>query len=277
MMIKTNHYLIKSGIKSGALTKAQKDYIVNQLLSARSDERDITGFKKSVKAPEYLNSIGQSSDERILYPLFYIPPYNNNKKLQTVLPMSPKTHILAANSYELEIIRLLYMLAPDNTIVNDMVAKTLSRLKTTCFGYHDCHVGECFHAALITLRFISTVTNDIEWIKKLVTYFNKYNGETYRHGNTVWYYWLCLSEMQSEIALPEIQKYKNEFINRLSNKSCVMNNENNQVHNPVLYCVLRNCLSRLPEYAYIKDRQPYVNEKDGRLYFDMRSESMIKV
>lgn len=32
--------------------------------------------------------------------------------MQTVLPMFPKTHILAANSYELEIICLLYLLAP---------------------------------------------------------------------------------------------------------------------------------------------------------------------
>ena len=36
-----------------------------------------------------------------------------------------------------------------------------------------------------------------------------------------------------------------------------------------MICMLRNLISRLPEYEYIKKRQPYINEKDERLYFDM--------
>jgi hypothetical protein len=39
-----------------------------------------------------------------MYPEYFIPPYNDGKKYQTLIPMSPKTHILSANSYELEII-----------------------------------------------------------------------------------------------------------------------------------------------------------------------------
>jgi len=256
-MIKTNHHLIKGG----ELTEAQKANIVRRFLAARSDEHTKQSFYKGVKA--------ESSDERKMYPMFYIPPYNDGKKLQTVLPMSPKTHILAANSYELEIIRLLYMFAPNDPSVEDMANKTLTRLKTTCFGYQDCHVGECFHSALITLRFLTAVSNDNDWIKKLINFFNKYNGETYRHGNTVWYFWMCLSELPYDAAEPELLKYKNEFYTRLKNKSAVMNSEGDKIHQPVLYCVLRNCLSRFPEYAYIKTRQPYVSEKDGRLYFDM--------
>jgi len=260
LMIKTNHHLIKGG----ELTGPQKANITRQLLAAQSEEQTKQSFYKGVKA--------EQSDGRQMYPIFFIPPYNGGKKLQTVIPMSPKTHILSANSYELEIIRLLYIFAPDNPFVQDMTDKTLARLKTTCFGYQDCHVGECFHSALITLRFLAAVSDDEDWIKKLISFFYKYQGETYRHGNTFWYFWLCLSELPYNIAEPELLKYKDEFHARLKNKSLIMNSESDKIHHPVLYCILRNCLSRFPEYEYITTRQPYVSEKDGRLYFDMNAE-----
>lgn len=157
MMIKTNHYLIKGS----ELTDSQKENIVRQLLAAQSDERTKQSFYNGVKLPNNIDG-----DGRRMYPIFYIPPYNDGKKLQTVIPLTPKTHILSANSYELEIIRLLYLFAPDEPVVKDMVKKTLERLKTTCFGYQDCAIGECFHSALIVLRFLATTApEDIEWIK----------------------------------------------------------------------------------------------------------------
>ena len=271
LMINTNRYLIKGG----ELNESQKINIVNQFLVVRSDERTKQSFYKGVNAPEYLASLGKSNDGRKMYPLFYIPPYNEGKKFQTVIPMSPKTHILSANSYELEIIRLLYLFAPDDKMVKDMANKTLERLKTTCFGYQDCHVGECFHSALIVLRFLATVApDDTEWINKLIIFFNKYKDETPRHGGIYWYYWLCLSELPIEIAEPEIKKSKEAILRQL-NRSSVMNSENDKTNHPVMICMLRNVISRLPEYAYIKERQPYVSEKDGRLYFDMSENRLI--
>ncbi len=264
LMIKANHYLIKSG----TLTDRQKAHLTQQLVAARSGEHAVLGFKKGVNAPEYLRALGRSGDTRVMYPLFYIPPYNNGKKLQTVIPMSPKTHILSANSYELEILRLLFLFDPDHPAVSFMVQKTIERLKTTCFAYHDCHQGECFHAALIALRFIAAVSQDTAWQKRLVDYFNRYTGEVSRHSNTVWYFWLCLSELPREIALPELKKRQDEFYARL-NKSAAMNNDKDKINNPVLLCILRNCLSRLPEFEYIKNRQPYISDTDGRLHFDM--------
>lgn len=266
MMIKTNHYLIKGS----ELTDSQKENIVRQLLAAQSDERTKQSFYNGVKLPNNIDG-----DGRRMYPIFYIPPYNDGKKLQTVIPLTPKTHILSANSYELEIIRLLYLFAPDEPVVKDMVKKTLERLKTTCFGYQDCAIGECFHSALIVLRFLATTApEDIEWIKNLIKFFNKHIDEKLMlrgkgvHGNVLWYYWLCLSELPIEIAEPEIVKYKDRIIHQLS-RSSVMNNENDKVNHPVMICMLRNCLYRFPEYAHIKDTEPYVSEKDGRLHFDM--------
>jgi len=48
-----------------------------------------------------------------------------------------------------------------------------------------------------------------------------------------------------------------------------MNSESNKMMHPVLISILRNTISKFPEYEYIKDREPYVSNKDGRLHFDM--------
>ena len=267
LKIKTNHHLIKGG----ELTEPQKANIFRQFLDAQSDERTKQSFYKGVK---YLGNMDKNGGGHT-YPMFFIPPYNGNKKYQTVIPISPKTHILSANSYELEIIRLLHLFAPDNPAVQDMVEKSLARLKTTCYGYHDCSVGECFHTALIVLRFVAaTAPSDSNWLNKLINYFKRNMDEKLAlrskgvHRNILWYYWLCLSELPFTFAEPEIQRYKEKIVNQLSCSS-VMNNENDKTNHPVMICAIRNALAYLPEYSHIKNRQPYMSEKDGRLHFDM--------
>jgi len=79
LMIKSNHYLIQGG----TLTEGQKANIVRQLLAAQNDAKAVERFKKGVNAPEYLFALKQSGDSRVMYPLFFVPPYNNGKKLQT--------------------------------------------------------------------------------------------------------------------------------------------------------------------------------------------------
>jgi hypothetical protein len=251
LMIKTNHHIIKDG----ELTDAQKANIVRQLLAARTDERDILNFYKKIKA------------DGGTYPGYYLPPYNDNKKYQTVIPMSPKTHILSMNAYEMEILRLLYLFAPENLIVKDMVRGTFKRLENSCPG-GDCCQGECFHSSLPVIRFFSVAAlHDKPWIKRLVDKINKGIDRKYKDNATA-YYWLCLSELPYDIAEPGLLKYKNEFIARLE-KSVSMNTEKAKMYQSVFYYVYRDCLSAFSEYSYIKNRQPYVSEKDGRLCFDM--------
>lgn len=48
-----------------------------------------------------------------------------------------------------------------------------------------------------------------------------------------------------------------------------MNSEHDKTIHPVIICMLRNLISKYPEYAYIKERQPYISKKDGRLHFDI--------
>jgi hypothetical protein len=271
LMIKTNHHLIKGG----NFTDAQKQNIVKQLMSARSTPEQVERFYNGVKFPKNTDENG-----RRMYPVFFIPPYNDGKKLKTVLNQTPKTHILSANMYELKILRLLFILSPDDDEIKAMVTETLRRLKTTCFGYMDDGVGECFDTSLVVLRFLATVAPyEKEWIQSRIDNYNRHYADKKRPSFCIWYYWLCLSELPFNTAKPEIEKYKAEMLNWLNNKSCVMNSDHDKMIHPVLLCILRNTLAKYPEYAYIKDRQPYIKspengrlrEKDGRLYFDMKN------
>ena len=251
LMIKTNHHLIKGG----ELTDAHRATIVRQLLAARTDEREVQSFYQKMKA------------DGSTYPGYYLPPYNSNKKYQTVIPMSPKTHILSMNAYEMDILRLLCLFAPENPVVKDMVNGTFIRLKNSCPG-GECSQGECFHSSLPVLRFFTVAKpDDKAWMRKLTAKINSGIDAKYK-TNAVPYYWLCLSELPYDIAEPGLLKYKQNYIDKLE-KSVPLNTEHAGTYQPVLYYVYRNCLSRFPEYEYIKERQPYINEKDGRLHFDM--------
>lgn len=267
LMIITNHCLIKGGKP----TEPPKQNIVRQLMAARTAPVQAKNFYIGVKFPNNTDENG-----RRMYPLFFIPPYNNGKKYKTILNQTPKTHIFSVNMYELEILRLLHLFAPDEPEIKLMVDETLARLKTTCFGYTDDGVGECFDTSLVVLRFLAAVKPDErEWIQSRIDNYNRHYNDKKRPSFCVWYYWLCLSELPFDIAKPEVDKYKGEMLNWFVNKSCVMNSENDKTIHPVLFSMLRNNLARYPEYEYIKARQPYISGKDGRLHFDMGKESNI--
>jgi hypothetical protein len=151
-----------------------------------------------------------------------------------------------------------------------MIDHTLFRLQTTCFGAEDDGVGECFYMSLIVLRFLAVAASeDTEWIKGRIQNYCKHSEEKKRPWFSRWYFWLCLSELPPETALPEIDKYKDEMLLWLSRRSCVMNSEHDKTIHPLLMFLLRNNIRRYLEYDYISSRQPYVDEKDGRLHFDL--------
>lgn len=259
LMIKTNRFIIKDG----KLTDGQKAGIVRRLLAAKSDKNTKERFYRGVKYPNNTDISG-----RRMYPEFFIPPYNNGKKLKTIFNQTPKTQLFSANMYELEIIRLLFMFAPGDLTVGEMTAKTLERLKTTCFGSMDDGKGECFDTSLVVLRFLAAVSNDTERIKSRINNYHAHAGDKTRPWFARWYFWLCLSELPSGTAEPEIMKYKDEMRNLLENKSCIMNSDHDKAVHPLLFYILRNCLCKFPEFSYIKERHLFVSEKDGRLYFE---------
>lgn len=138
----------------------EKQETISILLNGISCSEDVTRYKKRM-------GVNIKADK--MYPNYYIPPYNGNKKLRLIQGYLPKTNLLYANHYELEIIRLLFMYAPENDKICEMVKNTLHRIGNTCFG-NSCTQGECVAAGISVLRFLAvTQPNDALWIDKLIT------------------------------------------------------------------------------------------------------------
>jgi len=241
LMIKTNYQLIRGK----TYNDAEGADIVKKLRAGRLTD----GRKRTFSNPNW-------------YPDFYIPPHNNGKRLQTVIPISPKTYIVSDNAYEFEIIRLLHLFQPGDE-TSSMIESTLNRLKQTCFGYEGCHYAECFEAGLTVLRFLSfAAVDDRDWVNKQISVYNNHFADNRRHSGVQKYYWWVLSELPLDIAEPEIWRQKEIIIDSL-NRSYVIKTGSEDIP---LY-VMRNTLARLSEYSYIKERKPYVDEKNGRLRF----------
>lgn len=257
IMIKTNEDTIKGKIFS----EDEKREISKALLQAVCEENTVEGFQ---------NRINTSSSDKgktaKMYPIFYYPPYNEVKKYPILTGVTPKTKILSANAYELEILRILALFDGGNEKVKYMLYQTKERLSRTCFGRF-CETGECFDTSLIVLRFIATAfPEETELQQNLLHGIKAHFQDKKRHSGIVFYYRLILSELTSELALPEIYACKDTLLQQLV-KSYVMNSDNDKYVNTLDKYILRNCLSRLPEFDYIKEREPFISEKDGRLYF----------
>ncbi len=238
LMIKTNRYLIQNPSED-ALTGAQKRRIVSELLAARSTPEQRKRFYLGVKFPGNRDAHGMR-----MYPDFYIPPYNDGKKYRTVLGQLPKSHILSANMYELEILRLLHKFASDDYDVGAMTQATLERLYHTCFGNEDDGVGECFDTNLVVIRYLcETAPHDLIRIQSRMNVYKRHRDEKKRTWHTEWYYRLCLSEAPYALAeaeikntLPDVQPWLTETAD--TGESAFLRN-----------CIARNMATRLREYS----------------------------
>lgn len=259
-MLKTNYHLIRGG----TFTDEGRNNIARRLMAARTPLAERKRFYLSVRFPNNIDALGKR-----MYPDYFIPPYNNGKKYPTLFGQVPKTHILSANSYELEIIRLLWLLCPDDPEVRDMTKNTLVRLGSTCFGSEDDGVGECFDTNLVVLRFLAAAApGETLWMRERIRVFHAHFKEKKRHSALPWYFRLCLSELPIDVARREIERCEGELFTALG-QSYSMNSEAEQVLHPVMVCAARNALSRLPKYERLRLREPYVDSMDGRIHFDI--------
>lgn len=141
------------------IPETEKKETASVFLNEVCDRGDILKYKKRMR-------VNAMSDN--MYPNYYIPPYDGTKKRRLVQGYLPKTNILYANHYELEILRLLHRFLPENETVKGMVKNTLQRLERTCFG-NFCTQGECTAAGISVLRFLAvTRPDDAEWIGRLL-------------------------------------------------------------------------------------------------------------
>ena len=238
-MIAINRQLINGDV----LSERYKIQVVNAFLAGISDKKTMERFHVGMRFPGNIDKGG-----RRMYPIFFIPPYNNGKKYPLVTGQKPKTHILSANAYELEIIRLLHLFVPDNAIVSDIVSQTLERLKTTCFGNMDDGLGECFDASLVVLRFLACAAPDkTGWINERILNYHRHFAEKRRHRGVKWYFWLCLSELPEEIAYPEIVLHMDELLeSAVRSVPDGRSSEDPDSVYPALSRIIHGLLTRLP-------------------------------
>lgn len=193
-MYKTLMEINRKEMAGEEITDTEKEQAVNLFLNGVCGREEILKYKRRMRV---------NAETDTTYPNYYIPPYADGKKLRLVQGYLPKTYILYANHYELEIIRLLYMFAPENDTVKEMVQNTLQRLKNTCFG-NSCTKGECLATGISVLRFLAkTKPYDVEWIDRVLEplgelYVDGGNGQaTMRKDVPMPYFQMVLKEIDS--------------------------------------------------------------------------------
>jgi hypothetical protein len=240
-------------IRGDEFSPEEKKNITDRFLNNISSNNIIERFNKSVKSPD---------DGRVMYPLFFIPPYSPYKRI-TVTGAMPKTHIFSTNAYELEILRILFMWRPDDGKVKDMLVKTKERLKTTCFGQF-CGTGECYEASIAALRFLALVfPEEQQWINKL---FDGVRNGGKRTGAVWYYYFLMLSEIHLPIVDEEIRNHQGHF-EKMTKTGRTYKLKYDNIFEPIRSHIARNCLLHFPEFEHLRNMQSYIGP-DGNKHFD---------
>lgn len=250
------------------ITDTEKGDAVSILLNGIRGREEIARYKRRMRVNVETDSI---------YPNYYIPPYNGSKKLRLVQGYLPKTNILYANHYELEIIRLLYMLIPKNQTVDEMVKNTLQRLKGSCFG-NSCTQGECLATGISVLRFLAVVQPDnTEWIDRLLNplgliFLSYGNGQAaIQQGLPMSYLLMAFTDINNQKTKEWIMQ-KKEWLLELLRRGWITGKLSNgkisegDTYNLMGKYIIRNAVGTLPGYEDISKHEIYVNSSDERCY-----------
>jgi len=255
---------VRALLKGQEFSDDEKRGIADALFSGIDTSETVRRFHARVRA---------SDETRSRYPLFFILPYSGRKKPRLITGYLPRTHVLSANHYELEILRLLALWASDNGEVVEMVGRTLDRLDGTCFG-HFCADGECTGASIAALRFLSAVkpVND-PWVEELLRplgdLFAGIKGQASMRKNLpTFYFCLALSEIQSDTAMQIVREHKDHLL-KLLRKGWLTGPAALDRYSIVRKHAVRNALAGLPECAHLRNAEVYVSDKDGRCYCDV--------
>ena len=250
------------------ISGTEKEEAVSILLGGIRCKEDILKYKRRMR-------VNAETDNT--YPDYYIPPYHGNRKLRLIQGYLPKTNILYANHYELEIIRLLFLFAPENKQVHEMVDHTLQRLKHTCFG-NSCTQGECMAAGISVLRLLAaTKPDDLKWINTLLMplgdlFLSFGNGQaSVQKGIPFSYLLMVYADINNEKTRDLITQ-KKEWLLDLLRRGWITGKLANgkisegDVYNLMGKYIIRNAIGTLPEYKDISKYTIYVSSKDERCY-----------
>ena len=253
------------------ITEEEKSTAVALFLNGKNAPEEIIRFKKRMKV---------DPKEDCMYPNYYLPPYNGGKKLRLVQGYLPKTHILYANHYEAEILRLLVKFAPDNEMVQDMVYHTLKRFSKTCFG-NSCTQGECITTGVCVLRLLIAVQPaDEMWINKLVEPLGKAfrsfgpGQAASQQGIPLSYLLMTFAEINNEKTRNLLRQKKEWLVNLLKRGWITGKLSNGKISEGDTYnllgkYIIRNAICTLPEYPKKEDYRIYVDEANGRCYCEI--------
>ncbi len=252
------------------LLKANEKQVQGHLFSTE-EQAKITGFfLRHASEPAQSGRTMEGVAQRWMYPYFYIPPFNGGKKWRLVTGELPKTHILSANHYELEILRLLALFGRGNEQVEEMLRDTEKRLEKTCFA-HFCGKGECAGATISFLRFWSAYQpEDRARLCELLSRFGEVrdgSGEWHRGIDIpIYYYRYMLSELDPDLAMNEIEmEARREPLLGLLERGWIVSNSGVDSYSVMRKYVVRNMLARLPGFEYLKDAEVTIGE-NGRCY-----------
>ena len=253
------------------ISGTEKEKAVSVFLNGISSKEEIQSFKMRMRVDPEKDS---------MYPNYYIPPFNGNKKLRLIQGYLPKTNILYANHYELEIMRLLFLFAPKNEQVGGLVENTLKRLKQTCFG-NSCEKGECVTAGVSVLRFLAAAQPDnLDWINKLLDHLGEIflsfgKGQALvQRGIPFSYLLMAFSDLNNE-KTRDLVAQKKDWLLELLRKGWITGKLSNgkisegDSYNLMGKHIIRNALATLPEYEDISKYPIYINDKDQRCYCDI--------
>lgn len=267
ILVETNRKLVFAE----TISNAEKSETVSLLLNGISCKEDILSYKKRMR-------VNVRTDN--MYPDYYIPPYSGSRKLRLIQGYLPKTNILYANHYELEIIRLLFMFAPENKTVQEMADAALRRLRNTCFG-NSCTQGECFATGICVLRFLAVMRpNDADWIDLLLIPLGEAflafgNGQAaVQEGIPLSYLLMAYTDFNND-KTRELIAQRKEWLLGLLRKGWLTGELSNgkisegDTYNLMGKYVIRNALATLQGYGDVSRCKIYVNEKDGRCYCDI--------
>lgn len=253
------------------ITEEEKIMAVSAFLDGRNDLEEIIRYKKKMR-------VDPNGD--CIYPNYFLPPYNEGKKLRLVQGYLPKTNILYANHYEAEILRLLVKYAPDHETVKDMVDHTLERFGRTCFG-NSCAQGECIVTGICVLRLLAVVQPvDKIWINRLLVPL----GEVFlsfgpgqaasQKGIPLSYLLMAFSDINNE-KTRDLLKQKKEWLVNLLRRGWITGKlstgkiSEGDTYNLLGKYIIRNAVCTLPEFPEKENFRIYVDDVDERCYCEI--------
>lgn len=253
------------------ISEMEKEQAVSVFLSDMRSPEEIQSYKRRMRAH------GEAS---FLYPDYYIPPYDGAGKYRLVQGYLPKTNLLYANHYELEVLRLLSKFAPERETVAEMIESTLERLKHTCFGT-SCTQGECTAAGISVLRFLAAARpDDSEWIDRIISplgdiFLSFGNGQAaIQKGIPVSYLLMAFTDINNEKTRALITQKKDWLLGLLRRGWITGRLSNGRIsesdtYNLMTKYIIRNAIGTLQGYEDIARHEIYVSGKDERCYCDI--------